>query len=222
MDYYFHVLIDPVEIDSSLIIPENPPHPDEFRRYVFGLENFIISDNVSDMIEEINTARLDKINMGDILPCKKKYWTDQFDIGHKLFTMLMQYKSFNEHYLTNVLNGKNILDSQLKQYYEKIYDLADILSIRARKNRSILTKVLGKIMNECQKQNHIFYRLLLYLYVNLIHLSDYSSRSPGFPKLESILETKIKEFQKEEKIWKYFTKTELENYLALSIKMKQK
>jgi hypothetical protein len=199
MDYLFTALIDPIEIDEHESIVKIDPFPDTYRQYLFCQEY------------PIKCSKSPKI-MAQITHTKKKYWHDKYDCVNKMMLMIDHYEKLPEHVLTKYLDDVTSLPDSLRKFYDKIYNMADIIITKAKINddHKLLISVIGLLFKKINKSIHIIYRIIFYLATYLI-------KNHAFIKKTGLISTiisKLEEFLSESNIWKYFTLTELDNYLC--------
>lgn len=205
MDYYLNVLlIDPIELEfiddikkTDDMLKKNTV-PDLYRPFLFNNSQFVITNNVNDLVKSSNT--------------KEKYWNDNYDIIEKLTKLINKYSTFPKHYLTKSLENNENLPNNIKKYYKKIYDIVDIIIIKFINSQKcqIITKPIKLLLDNNKKTVHIIFRLSFYL------SSYFIKESIGRRYITMFIQTiisKTNELNASPNISEYFTKSEMDNYL---------
>ena len=200
MDQLFETLVDAVETDeaSDLKIITKPKFPDLYRPYLF---------NDADLIFPLEAGQEHIITN-----TKEIFWKMSInDLCQKLLEQILVYKSMEPHLLTNYLKNKTIPESHLKNYYDELYDIADIIIIKHEDTQKLIVKALQLLLANTSASNHVIFRMLMYLSAYYI---KYSCRTytPSMNKYIPVMITKIEEFKNEPNIWKYFIRSELYKY----------
>lgn len=202
MEYYLNLLVDPVEIDASLNNASGS-FADKYRPYLFNIPNLCISKSIKDMAKLTNT--------------NKKYWTKNFDIIDSFVKLLNKYRFLPKHNFVKYLDGDINLPTEIKEYYHKIYNIADIIiykSIYMNQTESGKSQVIQAInicFDNAQPSLHIAYRMIFYFSVYLLkyHLRD---KKESAQKLKNTFINKINEFKNSSNINEYFATDELQYY----------
>jgi hypothetical protein len=211
MDYIFDILVDPVENELYPINKENQPFPDMFRQYLFGMKNLIIDDNAEKMAQLTGT--------------EIKYWHKNYDLYGELLLLINKYLKLPKHYLTDFICNKIILPEKIIGYYKKIYNIVDIIIAKSYfpldvEINSLLFNTIHRLVNyNHNKENHIYYRIIIYQSVYLIKILCGKKSMTRF--IQTIIE-KLQEFIVEPEIWKYFTNEELNYYTQYVKKLNSK
>ena len=212
MDYLFDALTDPTDFEFKFGFENSTkfrlkPIPDAYRKYLFGLKN---------SITYIDDPKI----MAEITNTKEKYW-DGDSVVLKIISMTENYKKMPSHLLTDRLNDKTVLASNIQKYYKNIYNLADIIIIRANNynDNKLYVSALKKLGNMINSTIHIAYRLVFYISVYFIKKNLGKSIITAYI---SMMVSKIEEFTAEPNIDKYFTKQELDTYAYYIAKLKVK
>ncbi|AUL79716.3 hypothetical protein QJ857_gp0443 [Tupanvirus soda lake] len=197
MDYIFDSLADPIEI----IITENKkkiPFPDKFRKYPFGIKN------------RINYTR-DMIMMSKITNTKEIYWDDSYDLIEKIEKMLYDYKNLAALPLSRYIIEKKEIPKHILKYYNKLYDIVDIVITKSLINRSdLVLEMIKKLLNICDPSLHIGYRLTIYVSVYFIKMAIKRKNLTRYA--ETIIQ-KLKDYKIESNISNFFTQKELDRYI---------
>lgn len=202
MEYLFDFLIDPtsIEIDISENNKKYKPFPDSYRKYLFDKKMDVFNIDTS------------LIHLGTNI--KKKYWSyDNEKIIKKIINIVTLYINLPKHYLTKYLLNKINLDENILKYYNKLYDIADIIIIRSRNDRQLFFKTINALLKIATPFNHIVYRIIIYISVYFIKLFPHTEDS-----YTTTIINKLNEFKNTPVVWKYFTKSELKRYIKLTTK----
>lgn len=193
MDYYEHLLVDPVEVDDEII----DPFPDKFRSCLFNKPGLVLPENASDRAKMTST--------------QLKYWTcSEKILIEQLIKMLKDYYNLETHSLTAYLKNGRPISQEIMEYYNKIYNLTDIII-----SRNLIVTATQVCLNNTNSNNHVCFRITVYLAAYLIK----------FPKcnMDRFITTvinKLKEFKQESRIGKYFTDDELDEYIVYINRLK--
>ena len=210
MDYLFDALVDPTEFEFEFKNNTKfrlKPVPDTYRKYLFGLKYSITYiDDPKIMAETTNT--------------KEKYWNGD-DVVLEIISEIKNYKKLPPHLLTDYLNGKIILAKNIQKYYKNIYNLADIIIIKANNydDNKFFIYALKELFNMTNFSTHIVHRLVFYMSVYYIKKNLGKSNMRGYI---SMMISKIEEFNAEPNIWKFFTKKEMNTYMCYIKKIEAK
>lgn len=200
MNIFLESLIDPIayelEKQSEKFIE---PFPDKFRPYIFNIFNFDIEKKIENLEMFHQSAKLPKKYL--------KFGNEQLI---KIFIKLVKkFPKIKKHSFTNYLLGKENLDENILKYYHKVYDFMDLIIVKTiyHKNNSLLFDCINELFSSgFDSKNIIYFRIIIYFAVYFIKIKLVD-------KFHQVTIEKIKEFQMESKITKFFLKKELKNYL---------
>lgn len=192
MEYIFDLLVDAIEIDD---IAKPDPFPDLYRKYLFNKPHLVLPDNPVDRAIITNT--------------EEKFWRWS---KSKLCRYLCKLVD-KDVPLTEYLNSVKTLDPKNAKYYDHVYDMCDIIISRHFESR-MLVEAIKKLLdkNSTNPSHYIIPRINIYLAVRFIEIEP---KKMSMKKFTDAVIGKLKEFHNDEGlVWKYFTKTELDHYIA--------
>lgn len=92
-------------------------------------------------------------------------------------------------------------------FYEEVYDMVDVLIVKAKTNEKILITLIKELLDAITKGSHIIYRLLIYVAVYYIKITNVKHKL-----FVQMFINKINEFENKPTIDEYFMKEELISY----------
>ena len=195
MDDYLDLLIDPIEFPK---ISDEDQMADEYRPWPFNLKlgSVLVADPVQMSVETLTPL---------------EYWKPEFDIKNHLLKLMDDFSSMPEHSLAKHLALNQELDTELEAYYNKVYDMADIVFCRII-NQTCNMNVITALCRAARAPNTIIYRIIIYLMARVIKT---------YPRIckPQVLIDKMLQFKTESTIEDYFTTRELENYVAYATRL---
>ena len=208
MDQFFDMLVDPVEVDDIKV--ETKPvigkFPDLYRPYLFNNSNLKSHNNFTK--KYLTTGAL------------KAYWEMPINkLIEYLFAKINKYEALEPHLLTHTLTNNISLNHELIDYYNDIYDMADIIILRDRSTYNGMVTTIRTLLDSTKQNNHVIFRIIIYMSLYYIR------KNIGNAVMDKFIPTiiaKLKEFNEIPKITNYFTTTELNNYRLLAKKYYKK
>ncbi|AUL78744.3 hypothetical protein QJ856_gp0073 [Tupanvirus deep ocean] len=199
MDYIFDYLVEPVEFEIEKNIKVKP-FPDKFRKYPFGIKN------------KLNYTQDMKI-MAKITNTKEKYWDDSCDLMEKLMKMIDAYGNLNCVPLAKYIAGHQNLPDDILKYYNKIYDIADIIIAKSliNKKSDVLVNIISQLLSNCVPSLHIGYRITIYISV---YFTKILMRKRKLIRFAETILTKFEEYKSDDGITKFFMIEELDEYIC--------
>lgn len=204
MEYLFDLLIDPIEITKFEPNEEKLDKlPDSFRQYPFNIPNFTKGVKCDkDCAQETNTD----INHWEMSKEKRnKYF---FELVEK-YSNFYEYPDFDEYHLSKNQIWKNI-PSEILNYYQHVYDIADIIIHQ----QDDLVDILGYFLPNFNKYktNTVMFRMIFYL---SYHYVEKNLNRTLIARYIITIKKKLKELQNENiQIMNYMTEQEISDYLC--------
>ena len=214
MDTILNLLSDPIEAEMEMELEfmnfePKKPYPDKFRQYLFNNPKININCDISSLLDICDIKKLSNI--------PKKYWNYPDDkLINYLKKLILMYSNLESHLLTNSIREKIILSEPIKEYYNRIYDIADLIVIKSIKidtSEKLLLKIISSLLSLCKiiiPKPIVLIRICIYLSSYFVKIS-YAKKPVN--KFATANINKLKEFQKEPTIDKYFIETELSDYI---------
>ena len=164
MDYFLNELVKPIEFEDTIVKTKQEhikKFPDFYRRYLFNKPDFVLSNN--------NVSNASKSNT------KLKYWQmNANELKEYFMKIINSYQIiYNKTNCTITKYFKNIMimDNTNKKYYNKIYDISDIIICR-HDELNILTNTTNYLINNSTHlpTKYITIRLSFYMATYLVKL----------------------------------------------------
>lgn len=198
MDYYENLLINPIEFDNE---NNSKPCPDIYRKYLFNLKNLTLIDDVKQMAEQSKT--------------KLYLWENDTELLDNFGIMLNNHPNLPSYSIADiVVNKRN--KSKVKHYYNEIYNIADIIIVKAQLSKNTLcikdTIMLLFDYFKLNKKLLVAFRLIYYLSVYYVKILKENNGVTTIKFINAIIE-KSNEFSINPNIEKYLLKTEVTAYL---------
>lgn len=212
MDYLEDLLINPLETDiehNESVNEIMPDSPDAYRPFLFGFSTSILQSNYNyEMLSELTEISITKLKC----PHEK--------IFSKLMHILTTYSSLPQHYPPQFINDQNMHSLNVKNFYAKVYNLADILILQELyKKNNILVPIIKKLLDSTMEKKYVINRLIFYLSFYIIKIkSIMSNLSEAYKNFIKTILKKISEFATEPNIVHYFTLEEMNKYHTELIK----
>jgi len=197
-DYYDDLLIEPIEhIECVQKMITQPSHqknkcPDLFRPYPI---NVITSNTIDEDTATINDGFVET-----------------------LYNMANDYDDTKHYSMTKYLTEDDAeIDSVSLEYYNLVYDIADIIIVSDINHIYLTKKILKKLLDTGDMTGkHIRLRLIMYMSYYLV-LQNYQKFS--FQKYIKAVIDKLVEYQNNSTILNYFTQKEIKDYICVFKKM---
>lgn len=202
MDYLLDLLEDPVEFDDIIINDDKFPDkfPDEYRPYPFNNPDFIFVSDPKINAKSTNTKLI--------------FWKCDF-AGLQKYLKATIEKKFSEelYYITPHLTNEADITPNIKKYYDRIYDLVDIIIVRHTQEKDIVDtlKIFLDLFPSSKKQDIL---VRMHIYIGMYLIKNMYGKSTYNRFIKIFLE-KLFEFKNSYNVDKYFTSTELNSFITL-------